>query len=391
MRMEKNVPKPITEDDGPFSYSYIAVMGVPGIRLNEAEGELHLFSFPELNATVSLTRDWDDYCQHIDRSSAIAALLLTGFRGQARFKRLSSWTNSLIRKLFGSAKLFEWNLVREERKVRLARLKEHRSPGCYLVYRANGELAEPPRFQSARRVDRIGFGFDIVTGESYRTIHRSALHGVATALSLVIDKGTGSPEINDIADIIYLTGNNGLTIYPKRIEMGAVGVVASRSPNTDELNELTKYIPLIAADRRIETAISLFVQSHRKDGDNLRAFIPAWSALELLVNRLARIVRPDWEKLLRVEKLPNWDKDLAGVRPEDYRMRDRFYSVACTLKLEDAAEDCEKFNHSNDRRSGYYHRSDVKERDLPTHDVRLLFRKYLALALFYKRSADDAT
>ena len=104
--MAKNFPKPITEYDGPFSYSYIAVMSVPGIHLSEAEGDLHLFSFPELNATASLTLDWDRYCQHIDQSSAIALLLLTGFRGHTRFKRLSTWTSGFLRKLFGSGKLF---------------------------------------------------------------------------------------------------------------------------------------------------------------------------------------------------------------------------------------------------------------------------------------------
>lgn len=384
--MVKSDPTPITEEDGPFSYSYIALMGVPGIRLDAADGDLHLFSFPELNATVILTTDWDQQCRHIDRSSAIALLLLTAFGGRTRFKRISSWTNSLIRRLFGVKKLFDRNLRREERNAQLARHKEHTAPGCYLVYRANGELLEPPQLQSARRIDRIGFGFDIIDGERYRSIHRAALHAVATSLSLLIDQGTGSPEINEIADIIYLQGNHGLIVYPRRIEMGAVGVVTSASPNATELSELRQYVPLIAADRRVETAISLFVQSHRRDGDNLRAFIPAWSALELLVNRLARIVRKDWEQLLQEANLPNWDKTLAGVSPEEYRMRDRFYSIACTLNLEGASDDCVQFNKSNDLRSGYYHRNEVKERDLPTNEIRSLFRKYLALAILYQRS-----
>ena len=388
--MEKDVPEAITEDDGPFSYSYIAVMCVPGIRLDEADPEVHLFSFPELNASATLTRDWNRYCQHVDRSSAIALLLLTGFCGRSRFKMLSSWTNTLLRRLFGVAKVFERNLAREERSARAVRVKAHASPGCYLIYRADGTLVGPPQLHSARKIGRIGFGFDIVEGESYRSIHKSALHAVATSLALLMDKGTGSPEISKVADLVYLKGNSGLTIYPKKIEGGAASVVVSRLPSRDELHEVTQYIPLIAADHSIETAISLFVQSHRKDGDNLRAFIPAWSALELLVNRLTKVVRTDWEKLLRAAHLPNWDKNLSGVSLEDYRIRDRFYSVACTLKLEDADNDCKKFNRSNYHRSGYYHRSDVREQDLPTHDVRFLFRKYLALGLLYKMAKDDA-
>ena len=383
--MVKSEPAPITEEDGPFSYSYIAVMGVPGIRLDDADDDLHLFSFPELNATAVLTKDWDQHCQHIDRSSAIALLLLTAFRGRTRFKRISVWTNRLFRKLFGATFLFKRNLAREERNAQIARHKEHTSPGCYLVYRANGALLEPARLQSARKIDRIGFGFDVINGEPYRSIHSAALHAVATSISLLIDQGTGSPEINEIGDIILLQGSRDLILYPRRIEMGAVGVVTSASPNANALSELRQYVPLIAADRRIETAVSLFVQSHRRDGDNLRAFIPAWSALELLVNRLARIVRKDWEKLLQEANLPDWDKNLSGVSPEKYRMRDRFFSVACTLNLEGANDDCVKFNKSNDLRSGYYHRNEVRERDLPTNEIRSLFRKYLALAILYQR------
>lgn len=383
--MVKSEPTPITEEDGPFSYSYIAVMGVPGIRLDDADDDLHLFSFPELSATAILTKDWDQHCRHIDRSSAIALLLLTAFRGRTRFKRISVWTNSLFRRLFGTTSLFERNLAREERNSQIARHKEHTSPGCYLVYRANGALLEPPQLQSARRIDRMGFGFDVINGEQYRSIHSAVLHAVATSISLLIDQGTGCPEINEIGDIILLKGNDDLILYPRRIEMGAVGVVTSASPNATALGELRQYVAFIAADRRIETAVSLFVQSLRRDGDNLRAFIPAWSALELLVNRLARIVRKDWETLLQGANLPDWDKTLAGVSPEEYRMRDRFFSVACTLNLEGASDDCVKFNRSNNLRSGYYHRNEVRELDLPTEEIRSLFRKYLALAILYQR------
>lgn len=389
--MGRSEPTAITENDGPFSYRYVAVLAVPGIRLEEADSDVPLFSFSELNATASLTRDLAWHCQHIDRSSAIAALLLTGLRGRRRFKRLSSWANGIFRRVFGASKVFERNLRKEEWKAKSARLKEHKSPGCYLVYQAEGDLAVPPRLKSSRRVNRVGFGFDIIDGEYYRSIHRSALHGVVAALSLTIDKGTASPEITNIADIVYLKGSDDLTIYSRRVEAKAALVVTSKGPNIDELKEVAQNIPQIAGDLRIQGAISLFVQSHRKDDDNLRSFIPAWSALELLVNRVARLMRAEWEQVLSAGELPEWDRDLTGVEWGSYRMRDRFYVVACTLKPDDAADDCETFIQSNHRRSVYYHTNDVREDDLPTYNVRALFRKYLALWLTYARLINDAT
>lgn len=389
--MGNKLPQPISTSDGPFTYIYLAVMAVPGIHLNETDRDLNIFSFPDLNATATLTLDWDRYCMDIDRSSAIGLLLFTGFRGLPRYRWLSLWSSTIVSKLFGAERAFQVNLAREQQKILVARHKEKRSSGCYLIYHAEGELVHPPHLQSARRFERIGFGFDMIDGDAYRAIHKPALHGAATALSLLIDKRKGFPEINEIADIIFLTGRDGLIVYPKRIEAGGASVVVSRSPSVDDLDELASSIPLIAADRQIETAISLFVQSHRKDGDNLRSFIPAWSALELLVNRLAKIVRPEWERVLLEDNLPGWDKDLTRVCLKDYRMRDRFFSIACTLSREDASKDCEMFVQANDLRSGYYHRSAVKERDLPTHDVRLLFRKYLSLALRCRQPGSNAT
>lgn len=386
MRREKEIPQQVTEDDGPFSYSYISVMGVPGLNLNETEGDLHLFSFPELNATAFLTRDWDRHCHHIDRGSAVALLMYTGFRGRPRFKRLSVWLNRLIGKLFGKGKVFNRNLVREERNVQNTRHKEHTSSGCYLVYRAEGELIELPQLKYTTRFGCIGFGIDIVDGKSYRAMHSSALHSVAAALSLIIDKGTGSPEINKIVDTIYLKGAHDLVIYPKRFEMGSVSLTTSATPNQDELSEVKQYIPLIAEDNRIESAISLFIQSHRKDGDNLRAFIPAWSALELLIDRLTKIVQADWQKQVQDSNLPPWDKNLTGLALRKYGLRDRFYSVACVLDLENAEEDCEKFTQAYKLRNGYYHENEGSEKDLPTHEVRSLFRKYLQLALHFRSS-----
>jgi hypothetical protein len=142
-------------------------------------------------------------------------------------------------------------------------------------------------------------------------------------------------------------------------------------------------LPILLADQNLDGAVSLYVASQRQTDDNLRAFIPAWSALELLINRLARTHRSAWTELLTSspEKLPGWDKDLATVELPDYRMRDKFFSVACVLDLVSAKEDSEIFVDINSKRSGYYHEMDVDDADLPTDAARKLFRKYLKLGL----------
>ena len=105
------MPQAITDGDGPFTYNYVVVMGVPGIKLADEDTDLDLFNLLELNAKVILTRKWDMYCQHVDRSSAIALLLLTAYRGNSRFPKFHSRLMKLCRKLFGVQWVFELSLI----------------------------------------------------------------------------------------------------------------------------------------------------------------------------------------------------------------------------------------------------------------------------------------
>jgi hypothetical protein len=258
-----------------------------------------------------------------------------------------------------------------------------------LIYRAEGNLIEPIQLNATRRIGNIGFGFDVVCGDQYRKVHKTALHTTATALSLALVETTGSPDTHFIGDIIFLTGSGDLTVYSRHIQGGMAALVTSSRYNSESLRAAERYIPAMIDDHRIEMAISLFVQSQNPENDNLRSFIAAWSALELVVNRLSKITRSEWDSVLRREALPKWDKDLSDVRPEEYRMRDRFYSVACVLDLGSASADLETFIRVNDMRSGFYHRMEVLDRDLPTEDVRRLFRKYLKLGLLYDAKCSD--
>jgi hypothetical protein len=384
-------PLPIREEDGPFSYVYLSVSAVPGMRLsNEDSAYLRLRSFPDLNAEAFLTEEWDAYCAHMETSNALALLMLTGFHGQPRWRRLSRYVDRLLVHILGVEAIFRRNLDREMMVAYQQRRTTYKSPGCYLVYRGAGELIEPMDYSSARRFGNIGFGIDAIRGEPYRAIHRRAFHGAATALSLALANTHGSPDTHLIGDIIYLKGKGDLVVYSRTLEMGMATLVTSSHLRNQDISEAQQYIPVMLNDDHVEVAISLFVQSQKKENDNLRSFIAAWSALELLINRLCRVIRADWDKLLQSETALNWDRDLRNVPPEDYRMRDRFFSVASVLDPAATSTDVDTFIRANGMRSGFYHRMEVRERDLPTNDVQTLFRKYLSLSLSAQALHDAA-
>lgn len=376
-----STPAPLTDQDGPFRYTYLSIIAVPGLRLPEQIESLEFQSFSGLGAVAILMTDCDRYSVHLDRSAAIGYLMLTAFRGHARFGWLSVRWHQFLVHVLGAAEVFRRRLARETATVRETRRKQQGNPGCYLVYQAQGKLLEPVQLGTARKLGGIGFGFDIIRAMSYRNFHRHAWNTAATALSLALVETNASPDTHFVGDIVYLTGRDQLLVYPKTIELGTLGVTVSSSFRREIIEAANGYIPTMLNDASIETAISLFVESQKKENDNLRSFIAAWSALELLVNRLARIMRPEWQRAVEAQVVPGWDRDLKEVPIEDYRLRDRFFLVACVFDLVAASTDAALFVHANNMRSGFYHRMGVRTNDLPTTDVQALFRKYLKKAL----------
>jgi len=384
-------PERISGALGPFTYGYISVLAVPGVRISDKiKDPVPIKSFLDLGAEAFLTQDWDFYCSDFDRSAAIGSLLLSGFRGERHFRKISTVWDKLLRFCFGGVWVFNKNLARETRAARERRHKEHSGPGCYLIYKAEGELLEPVSLNNARRFGNIGFGFDVINAEQYQAVHAKTIHSAATSLSLALADTTGSPDAQFIGDIIYLKGKDGIVIYCKSIEFGPVGLVVTKIVNSDIISNCNYYLPNLLKDNKMENSVRLFIKSQRKSNDNLRAFIFAWSALELLVYRLEKVNRDVWTKMLNddFDSLPAWDKDLTDVCSEDYRLRDRFFAVACVLNLNSAEKDSERFCNANKIRNGFYHTGKYIEKDLPTGEAQSLFREYLKLGFALGKTAE---
>jgi hypothetical protein len=199
-------PLPIAEEDGPFAYVYVALIDVPGLLMAADSEPKQIHSFSELGSTVSVARSCDAQLFHMDRSSAISCLLLTGYEGTRRFGQLSRYWHTASLRFFGRESVFRSGVHREMRIAKTNRLSGGANPGCYLIYEAKGSLLEPVQWDRARRFGEIGFAIDAIRGAPYRDAHRRALHGAATSLSLALSDANGSPDTRFIGDLIYLTG-----------------------------------------------------------------------------------------------------------------------------------------------------------------------------------------
>ena len=380
----KRQPMTIEESAGPFQYEYVSLYHVVGAKLPDSSLDpLQIAHFSEMNATAYLTHGWDKQYFHFDRANSVAILLLTGMAGIKRFKKLLRFLDRFLQWIFGSEWLFMRNLGAQTKRIRERRLKDHSGPGCCLVYRGRGQVNQPLNFRASRKFSEVGVALDAFDGSQVREAHKLNVRSVATAVSIAMTDTSGSPEIRFLADNIHLLSKDELVIYVRSLKLGAAGVVVTTMASEEFVATVEDYTSGLSADPKLSSAASLFALSQQKSNDNLRSFIASWSALELLIFNLEKKYRNTFLRLLNSEdvSLPVWDQDLSAIDIADYRLRDRFYAVACSINLAEAASDIEKFNELNSQRNDYYHRFEIEDTALPTNDVQSLFRKYIKIVL----------
>lgn len=380
----KRQPMNIEQSEGPFRYEYVSVSHVLGAKLPDGSSDpLQIAHFPDMNATAYLTHDWDKPFFHIDRANSVGTLLLTAFVGTKRFKKLWRYVNRLLQWIFGPEWVFMRNMKAQTAIIRKRRVKDHSGPGCCLVYQAQGQVEQPVNLRASRKLPEVGVALDAFDGSVVREEHKFNVRSVATAVSIAMTDTNGSPEIRFLTDNIHLLSKDEIVIYVRTIKMGAAGLVVTTMPSEEFVATVEAYSAALCADSKLSSAASLFALSQHKSNDNLRSFIASWSAFELLIFNLEKKNRDVFQKLLQSDyfALPAWDKDLRVTEIADYRLRDRFYAVACSTNLTEAVADTGKFNELNSKRNDYYHRFKIGDTELPAHDIQSLFRKYLKIVL----------
>jgi hypothetical protein len=121
--------------------------------------------------------------------------------------------------------------------------------------------------------------------------------------------------------------------------------------------------------------------SLEKEEDQLRAFLAAWNALEIFINKVFSHYEQGLFKELKDGKPQlSWKQYLDRVQDvmrDKYRLADRFALVAFQLSPDDADNDYREFIEAKKRRDDLSHGQDVNETSLPgadSSDKVLLFR-----------------
>jgi len=150
--------------------------------------------------------------------------------------------------------------------------------------------------------------------------------------------------------------------------------------NKDLSARVAEDITLILQNGDLEKVVRLHAQSLDRSIDNLRAFISAWSALEILLGNIF----PFYQEMLsaeigKVSASPGFKSYLARITKimkDKHNIKDKFAIISMFLDEEQNNSDIEIFRKVKKIRDRLSHGEQIPDEILPTKDVQRLFEKY---------------
>lgn len=187
----------------------------------------------------------------------------------------------------------------------------------------------------------------------------AALSGIVLAFPNV------SPSLRNLADGICFAVDpaSNQRIYEVNPKVG-VSVQQFAEIKAPDAQRASEFAIALGQHRNLESVARLLHETSRQSGSPLLKFMAAWTALEVLINKLARTYEP-------LEEQPK----------SEPAMIYRFRNMAMTLNPASASQDVEMFKAIKAARDSFMHSMKTEVASLPAAPARDLVRRYLLLHL----------
>jgi hypothetical protein len=243
-----------------------------------------------------------------------------------------------------------------------------------LEVRGEVEASLPP---SAREIDDYLLCFDVFDKKALYARLQPQISAVLTALRI---GASGSYEFEAVAHGSYLITNDGKVVHSFSAEFGAMNAYVSSPMNDDQIVRAAADIELILKSGNLGRTVRLHAQSLDRATDNFRAFISAWSALEIFVGKIfavyQRELSAELRKVSEAAGLHAYLDRVAEVMDGKHSLTDKFAVISMFLDDEHKAEEVETFRKLKKTRDRLSHGDDILENTLQTKEVQRLFEKY---------------
>jgi hypothetical protein len=194
-------------------------------------------------------------------------------------------------------------------------------------------------------------------------------------------------EIKKVTDGIYLENDDGKKVYSLTFSSSAKMTVSEvftpdKAKSFEEFISSKKKINLDSINR-------LAVQATSQEYDDLRAFLFAWTAMEIFINKIFKEIEAKFLDEYTKDTSPKIVNDfferIKDVMKDKYRLKEKFIVISSVLGSAEE-EDLRKFLLAKNVRDNFLHGEDLDMATfLPCKSLILaLLKKYLKFYLLLK-------
>jgi hypothetical protein len=343
-------------------YLHTLVYKIDGIQLGPGGGEIEIIADNAARFRAVVSTDPDDFCFEGDRWSALANLWLNALFGQPGLEISSERITEELEK------------IRESRKSQFG-------TGPYLIFVRDGEIED---FSSAELVKDFEDFLVYQGGPPRETLRQPSRPYVRAALGAMTIAMGDVHGIKTVSDTVVFFRSDGKPLYCYTVSATADASVI-RAISEEKLDSVEEWYRVISRNPKFERVVRLLVASLQAEGDALRSFLYAWTALEILINKMfSQYEKRFFEELSEDHNLGAHRQYLESVREvmkRKYRLTDKFALIAAVLSPANADEDLSQFKQAKKKRDDLMHGQDVNEGTLPIPMIHELVRKYVRLHL----------
>ncbi|MCB1443953.1 MAG: hypothetical protein KDJ72_13115 [Methyloceanibacter sp.] len=339
-------------------YTFLSAHAVQGISHPTGQADLPLFHDQASGVRVYLTAEGPERLYMLNRHLALLSMMLGAQIG-----------NPL-------ATNFHELLSAETQKVARMRADTIGSNPVVVIEFVGEVDATIP--EHAREIGDFVICFDAFDKNALRA-------GLAPKVSAVlagIRIGAGTPlEFRKVSDGTFLTSEDGRVVHSSTAEVGRAGVYISHPLGEQHQQRIQGDIQLALNAGSLERVMRLHTQSLTKGTDNYRAFVAAWSALEILVAKLfpkyQQLLSADLRALHPAPGLHSYLDRIGAVMADKHNLADKFTVISVYLDEGAGHDEIRSFRELKGVRDRLTHGEEVDEQELPTQAVQQLFDKYL--------------
>lgn len=338
--------------------TYISAYCVQGIAHSINEADITLYEDLDAGLRVLLTSNAIPHLALLNRQIALGWMMFRGMIGVP------------IAPDFPELLAVETEKVNQQRRDSIGG-----DPVVVIQVESDEEAAVP---LDAREILDFIVCVDAFDKKALKSNVSDQVGAVLTAIRLGLAE---SLEFRRVVDGSYLTADDGRVVHSLSWEISGGGAYISQRLSGLQRARVALDISLTLKAGSLERVLRLYAQALDTSTDNYRAFIFAWTALEILINKLF----PTYQRLLAdelraVNESPGLHAYLdrvTAVMGDKLTLADKF--AVLTVYLDDASieDEVHAFRKLKRVRNQMLHGEDVEEVMLPTRDVQCLFDKYL--------------